>query len=300
MCLRIYKHYTTCGCLLADPSLRECSHGPTSPLCGHQHHVGIVTRHGEKCAYHRRIARDRDRTRGLRDSRQTRSSIEDPVPAPLDHTREEVAGEPKYSHEMTDFQIFIKDLERFLDRIKIPVSEPKLKPFGTEEQGMMKKKVGVLPPLDGCSDWTEDDENDNALARRKRRERLRDDFLSIARDQEFPFDMSDRFLKSAWDDDNDNDSDSDIISKESSEADQDDVGSSDDDSAANEAVAGEERVDVVGDDEDLEDDDEEQDDMNDDDEEEEDDDIWRPEETWPPTGVEWTAKLKFMTGIRRN
>ncbi|KZL67201.1 hypothetical protein CT0861_12659 [Colletotrichum tofieldiae] len=203
MCLRIYRHYTGCGCLLATrASLRECRHGPTSPLCGPHHTIGIVTRKGEECAYHARLTKQQ--RHAPRQSRKPRFRR----PSGPGVTDKEIAA-ARLEHLRS------LDMQDRLSRFKAkglkgsyrgdPAPKPRggavvfSRPFeGTEFQGRHPREN---------TDFEKGD-----VARQKARCRLRDEFLTIIQ-KEGLFDPSDRFLSSAWDDDEDG------FPAESSEAD---------------------------------------------------------------------------------
>ncbi|KAK1636047.1 hypothetical protein BDP81DRAFT_394697 [Colletotrichum phormii] len=386
MCRRVYKHYTACGCVLNALFYDKCVRGPASPLC--QKTTGIVTRNGETCPYHTRVARRQDRRRrqangGTQDSEEIRMSIEDPFTFTGTGT-EITPTKPEDRHKLGDFQFFTKDLDTFLKKLSEPENETptesqpeqKLKQMGKNEQPKDKKVSPELSPLAGWSDWTDDDENDNAIARRIRRERLEKEFRAFARANEkkkAPFDLSDEFMSSDCGDDNDvsdsssytdpgdmypspmslspyfnNDNEGDVSeSNESSDtgdvhpssssldSDQGDdsvvpkSSNSDSDhghmmstiprlvqrngalyadlswntppenSDRNMGEGGEteDEETEVEEAEDESDYDSEDSDMPDADED--DDGDYVPEPTWPPTGVEWTSKLKYMSGIPR-
>ncbi|KXH69513.1 hypothetical protein CSAL01_01535 [Colletotrichum salicis] len=397
MCRRVYKHYTACGCVLNALFYDKCVRGPASPLC--QKTTGIVTRNGEMCPYHTRVARRQDRRRhrqadgGSQDSEKIRMSIEDPFTF-TGTDKEIIPTKLEDRHKLGDFQFFIKDLDTFLKKLSEPENEtqtelqpepkPELKPkqSGKNDQLKDKKVSPDLSPLAGCSDWTDDDENDNAIARRTRRGRLEKDFRAYVRENEKKealFDLSDEFMSSDCGDDNDvsdsssytdlgdfypspmslspyfnNDNDGDVSeSNESSGAgdvhpsssslcsDQGDdsvvpkSSSSDSDhghmmstiprsvqrsrsiprrgtlhadlswntppeNSDDDMGEGGETEDEGTEVEEAEDEpdyDSKDSDMPDADEDDGGDYV--PEPTWPPTGVEWTSKLKYMSGIPR-
>ncbi|KAK1690229.1 hypothetical protein BDP55DRAFT_755822 [Colletotrichum godetiae] len=377
MCRRVYKHYTACGCVLNALFYDKCVRGPASPLC--QKTTGIVTRNGETCPYHTRVARRQDRRRrqvdgGTQDSEIIRMSIEDP--STLTGTGKEITPTKlEDRHKLGDFQFFIKDLDTFLKRLSEPENEtptesqpePKPKKSGKNDQLKDKKVSPNLSPLTGCSDWTDDDENDNAIARRIRRERLKKEFRAFARENEKKkalFDLSDELMSSDCGDDNDvsdsssytdpgdtypspmslspyfnNENDSDVSeSNESSDAgdvhpssssldfDQGDdsvvpKSSSSSDSDHSHMISTiprpvqrdgalyadlswhtrpENSDDDMGEDGETENaPDYDSEDSDTPDADEDDGGDYVPEPTWPPTGVEWTSKLKYMSGIPR-
>ncbi|KZL87106.1 hypothetical protein CI238_01679 [Colletotrichum incanum] len=202
MCLRIYRHYTGCGCLLAtSPSLRQCRHGPTSPLCGPNHTIGIVTRKGEECAYHARLTKHQrhapEQSRKPRFRRPSGPGVTDKeiAAARLEHLRN-------------------LDMQERLSRFKAKGLE------GSYRGGPAPKPRGDVMafsrPFDGmefkgCHPHETTGFEKGDVVRQKTRCRLRDDFLTIIQ-KEGLFDPSDHFLSSAWDDD-------DGFPSESSEAD---------------------------------------------------------------------------------
>ncbi|TQN68071.1 hypothetical protein CSHISOI_07448 [Colletotrichum shisoi] len=135
------------------------------------------------------------------------------------------------------------------------------------------------------TDLTEGD-----IAQQRVRARLRDDFLTTVQ-KEALFDPSDEFLSSAWDDDN--------LCAETSEADPDAMETTFYSEDAEpivplEAVGGASNaMDVDGADQGQAEDSDNAGGANK-------EDSSQHEEIWPPTGVEWTAKLKYMTGFRQN
>ncbi|KAK1980810.1 hypothetical protein LZ30DRAFT_794723 [Colletotrichum cereale] len=191
MCLRLYRHYTECGCILATgASFRECRHGPTSPLCGPQHTIGIVTREGEECLYHACLTKKQRHAPKL--SRKPR------------FRRPSGPG-------VTDKEVAVANLEhlRSLD-MRERLARLKAKGLEGSYRGdpQPKPRGGALAfsrQFDGTeytgqhpyenTDFEEDD-----LAQQKKRCRLRDDFLAVVQSEGL-FDPSDQFLSSAWDDD---------------------------------------------------------------------------------------------------
>ncbi|KAK6214882.1 hypothetical protein QIS74_07901 [Colletotrichum tabaci] len=139
------------------------------------------------------------------------------------------------------------------------------------------------------TDLTEGD-----IAQQKARARLRDNFLTTVQ-KEALFDPSDESLSSAWDDDN--------LCAETSEVDPDAMETTFYSEGAepmvpSEAIGGaSDAMDVDGVDQgggmgQAEDDDNAGGANK--------EDSSQYEGIWPPTGVEWTAKLKYMTGFRHN
>ncbi|KXH50102.1 hypothetical protein CSIM01_13778 [Colletotrichum simmondsii] len=394
MCRRVYKYYTACGCVLNALFYHKCAHGSASPLCKEED--GIVTRDGEKCPYHTRVARRQARSRrrtnggggGPQDSeKKIRTSIENPA-AFTSAGKEITPTKLEDGHKLGDFNVFIKDIDTFLKKLaerengvqtktqietqtesQSQLAQKSKKQEGKNNQQLKDRKVSrELSPLAGCSDWTDDDENDNAIARRKRRGRLKKEFRALVRDNEKNkklFDASDVFMSSDCGDDDDV---SDSSSSESAPGDaypspmsmsphpgsHGDVSEGDESSDANgvhpsssslspdhehvsdlsessnDSNHGNMQSSIPGpvhrseplpaflswntlpeNSEDMEEDEETEYEVEDEpDYDSHDSDMpdadkgdgdYVPEPTWPPTGVEWTSKLEYMTGIpRRN
>ncbi|KAJ0303481.1 hypothetical protein COL516b_006485 [Colletotrichum fioriniae] len=391
MCRRIYKYYTACGCILNALFYHKCTHGSASPLCKEED--GIVTRDGETCPYHTRVARQQARSRRRANGGGTQGSekkIRTFIENPLTITG---AGEGIITtkledrHQLGDFQVFIKDIDTFLKKLaecqngtrtetkietlaESQLQQKSKKQEGKSNQQLKDRKVSrELPPLAGCSDWTDDDENDNAIARRKRRDRLKKEFRALVRENDNNkklFDASDIFMSSDCGDDDDA---SDSSSSSSSDSDPGDaypspmsmsphysnygdVFESDESSDAddihpsssslspdhghvsnvyessNDSIHGNMQSSIAGqahcseplpaflswdtppensenmeEDEETEHEAEDEPDYDSHDSDmpdaDEDNGDYVPEPTWPPTGVEWTSKLKYMTGIPR-
>ncbi|GKT41840.1 uncharacterized protein ColSpa_02021 [Colletotrichum spaethianum] len=202
MCLRIYRHYTGCGCLLATrASLRECHHGPTSPLCGPHHTIGIVTRKDEECRYHARLTKQQ--RHAPEQSRKPRFRI----PSGPGVTHKEIAA-AKLEH------LRGLHMQERLDRFKAKGlqgsyrGDPAPKPRGG---AVVFSRQFDGTEIMGNHPYEMTDFGEGDVAQQKTRCRLRDEFLTIIQ-KEGLFDPSDRFLSSAWDDDDD-------VSAESNEAD---------------------------------------------------------------------------------
>ncbi|KAK1704245.1 uncharacterized protein CLUP02_13774 [Colletotrichum lupini] len=395
MCRRVYKYYTACGCVLSALFYHKCAQGSASPLCKEED--GIVTRDGEKCPYHARVARRQARSRsrtngggggGPQDSeKKTRTSIENPLT--FTGAGKEVApARLEDRHKLGDFQVFIKDIDTFLKKLaehengthpktqtetqtesQSQLAQRSKKQEGKNSQQLKDRKVSrELSPLAGCSDWTDDDENDNAIARRKRRSRLKKEFRALVRENEKNkqlFDASDVFMSSDGGDDDDvsdsssesgpgdaypspmsmsphpgnygdvsegdESSDAGHVHPSSSSLSTDHGHVSDVSESSNDSTHGNMQSSIPGpvhrseplsaflswdmppeNSENMEEDgeteleeaeDEPDYDSHDSDmpDADKDDGDYVSEPTWPPTGVEWTSKLKYMTGIpRRN
>ncbi|KAK1595883.1 uncharacterized protein LY79DRAFT_588447 [Colletotrichum navitas] len=193
MCLRLYRHYTECGCLLAaSGSLRECRHGPTSPLCGPQHTIGIVTREGDECLYHACLTKQQ---------RHAPEQSRQPCfrrPSGPGVTDKEVA-EAKVEHLRS------LDMRERLDRFKAKGLEGSYR--GDREP---KPRGGALvfsrqfdgTEYTGHHPYEHTDFEEEDVAQQKTRCHLRNVFLATVQSEGL-FDPSDRFLSSAWDDDSD-------------------------------------------------------------------------------------------------
>ncbi|KAK2029970.1 hypothetical protein LX32DRAFT_717885 [Colletotrichum zoysiae] len=204
MCLRLYRHYTECGCLLATSApLRECRHGPTSPLCGPQHTIGIITREGEECLYHACLTRRRRHA-----PEQSRMPCFRRPSGPGVTDKEVAAAKVEHLRSL--------HMRERLDRFKAKGLEGSYR--GDREP---KQRGGALVfsrKFDGTeytgdhpyahTDFVEED-----VTQQKTRCHLRDLFLATIQSEGL-FDPSDQFLSSAWDDDSD-------FSAGSSEADPD-------------------------------------------------------------------------------
>ncbi|EXF78753.1 hypothetical protein CFIO01_01592 [Colletotrichum fioriniae PJ7] len=395
MCRRIYKYYTACGCVLNALFYHKCAHGSASPLCKEED--GIVTHDGETCPYHTRVARQQARSRrranggGTQGSeKKIRTSIENPltITGAGDGI---ITTKLEDRHQLGDFQVFIKDIDTFLKKLaecqngtrtetkietlaESQLQQKSKKQEGKSNQQLKDRKVSrELSPLAGCSDWTDDDENDNAIARRKRRDRLKKEFRALVRENDNNkklFDASDIFMSSdCGDDDDASDSSSSSSSSSSSDSDPGDAypspmsmsphysnysdvfegdESSDADDihpsssslspdhghlsnvyeSSNDSIHGNMQSSIAGpahcseplpaflpwdtppeNSEDMEEDEETEHEAEDEPDydghdsdmpdADEDNGDYVPEPTWPPTGVEWTSKLKYMTGIPR-
>ncbi|KAG7049463.1 hypothetical protein JMJ78_0013446 [Colletotrichum scovillei] len=392
MCRHVYKYYTACGCVLNALFYHKCAHGSASPLCKEED--GIVTREGETCPYHTRVARRQARSRrrtnkggGSQDSeKKIRTSIENPATF-TGAGKNSTPTKLEDRHKLGDFNVFIKDIDTFLKKLaerengihtksqtetqtepQSQLAQKSKKQEGKNSQQLKDRKVSrELSPLAGCSDWTDDDENDNAIARRKRRDRLKKEFRALVRENEKNkelFDASDVFMSSdCGDDDDASDSSSESdpgdaypspMSMSPHPGNYGDVSEGDESSDAGDgrpsssslhpdhghvsdlsetsndsnhgntqsSISGsvhhseplpaflswdrlpENSEDMKADEEiEYEAEDEPDYDSHDSDmpDADKDDEDYVPEPTWPPTGVEWTSKLKYMTGIpRRN
>ncbi|KAK2048223.1 hypothetical protein LZ31DRAFT_79663 [Colletotrichum somersetense] len=204
MCLRLYKHYTECGCLLAtSASLRECRHGPTSPLCGPQHTIGIITREGEECLYHAWLTKRRQHV-----PEQSRMPCFRRPSGPGVTDKEVAAAKVEHLRSL--------HMRERLDRFKAKGLEGSYR--GDREP---KQRGGALVfsrKFDG-TEYTGDhpyahtDSVEENVTQQKTRCHLRDLFLATVQSEGL-FDPSDQFLSSEWDDDSD-------FSAGSSEADPD-------------------------------------------------------------------------------
>ncbi|KAK1731921.1 uncharacterized protein BDZ83DRAFT_746318 [Colletotrichum acutatum] len=386
MCRRVYKYYTACGCVLNALFYHKCAYGSASPLCKEED--GIVTHDGETCPYHtcvaRRQARSRRRANGggrTQDSENIRASVENPFTF-TGAGKEITPTKLEDRHKLGDFQVFIKDIDTFLKKLserdngirtktqieaqaESQIVRKSNKREGKNNQLKDRKVSRELSPLAGCSDWTDDDENDNAIARRKIRDRLKKEFRALVRENERNkelFDASDVFMSSGCGDDEDasdsSSSESDPgdaypspmsmsphpgnygdVSESNESPDQGDVHSSssslspdhgdgsvvpessgdsdhgnmqssipgpahrsdplpaflswDTSPEHSEDMEENEEIDEDGDEPDYDSHDADMPDAD------EDNGDYVPEPTWPPTGVEWTSKLKYMTGISR-
>ncbi|KAK1998454.1 hypothetical protein LX36DRAFT_656535 [Colletotrichum falcatum] len=193
MCLRLYRHYTECGCLLASrASLRECRYGPTSPLCGPQHTIGIITRKGEECLYHACLAKQQRHA-----PEQSRKPCFRRPSGPGVTDKEMAAAKVEHLRSL--------DMQERLNRFKAKGLEGSYQ--GDREP---KPRGGALVfsrQFDGTeytghhsyehTDFVEED-----VAQQKSRCRLRDVFLATVQSACL-FDPSDQFLSSAWDDESD-------------------------------------------------------------------------------------------------
>ncbi|KDN68439.1 hypothetical protein CSUB01_09604 [Colletotrichum sublineola] len=193
MCLRLYRYYTECGCLLAtSASLRECHHGPTSPLCGPQHAIGIVTREGEECLYHACLTKQQRHAPELSRKPCFRR------PSGPGVTEREVAT-AKVEHLRS------LDMQERLDRFRAKGLEGSYR--GEQEPKPRGGALAFSRQFDGTEytghhPYEKTDFEEDVVAQQKTRCRLRDVFLATVQSGGL-FDPSDQFLSSAWDEDSD-------------------------------------------------------------------------------------------------
>ncbi|WYZ44206.1 hypothetical protein EsH8_VII_000642 [Colletotrichum jinshuiense] len=271
MCLRIYRHFTACGCYLSTGSLRECPHGPTSPLCGPQHAVGIVVRKGEKCAYHARVSKSQE---GAPPASMTQQS--DPI-------ADGGAGVEAHPGRLQELGRSVSvSGTGAADPLYIDVRQAR-RIFAAAFSASPYRRNGHASRA----------ENKDTRLPQNMLARFRDEFVALI--DEAPFEVSDRLLSPGWDDDDDD------LQTQGVEMDIDAETTKSEETAPEGAVEGEEEEEEDGD----ADEDDENDHVQDEDGGlgnggEESSSEYEEEDPYVASGagIEWTSKLKYMTGIR--